>query len=50
MEVVKMDVRELVRRCAQEVLRTLSLGEGFDALDKQRAYGNALIECVRRHL
>jgi hypothetical protein len=49
MEVVEMDVRELVRRCAQEVLRTLSLGEGLDARDKERAYGNALIECVRKH-
>ncbi len=47
MEVVAIDVRELVRRCAQEVLK-LSF-EGLDALDKQRAYGNALIECVRRH-
>jgi len=44
-----MDVKELVKRCAQEVLKSLSLGEGLDALDKQRAYGNALIECVRRH-
>jgi len=44
-----MDVKELVRSCAQEVLRTLSFEEGLDALDKQRAYGNALIECVRRH-
>ncbi len=43
-----MDVKDFVRRCAKEVLRTLSL-EGLDALDKQRAYGNALIECVRRH-
>ncbi len=43
-----MDVKDLVRRCAQEVLMALSL-EGLDALDKQRAYGNALIECVRRH-
>jgi predicted RNA-binding protein YlqC (UPF0109 family) len=49
MEVVAMDVKELVKRCAQEVLKSLSLGEGLDALDKQRAYGNALIECVRRH-
>jgi hypothetical protein len=48
MEVFAMDVKELVKKCAQEVL-TLSLGEGLDALDKQRAYGNALIECVRRH-
>jgi hypothetical protein len=49
MEVVVMDVKELVRRCAQEALKlSLSL-EGLDALDKQRAYGNALIECVRRH-
>ena len=45
---VKMDIKELVKKCAQEVL-SLSLGEGLDALDKQRAYGNALIECVRRH-
>ena len=44
-----MVVKELVRRCAQEVLSSLSLGEGLDALDKSRAYGNALIECVRRH-
>jgi hypothetical protein len=44
-----MDVEEIVKRCAQEVLRNLSLGEGLDALDKQRAYGNALIKCVRRH-
>ncbi len=43
-----MDIKDLVRSCAQEILRTLSL-EGLDALDKQRAYGNALIECVRRH-
>ncbi len=44
-----MDVKELVKKCAKEVLRTLSFGEGFDAFDKQRAYGNALIECVRKH-
>jgi predicted RNA-binding protein YlqC (UPF0109 family) len=44
-----MDVKELVRRCAQEVLRTLSLEEGLDAFDKERAYGNALIECIRKH-
>ena len=43
-----MNVKELVGRCAQEVLK-LSLDEGLDALDKQRVYGNALIECVRRH-
>ncbi len=42
-----MDVKDLVKKCAQEVLK-LSF-EGLDALDKQRAYGNALIECVRRH-
>jgi hypothetical protein len=48
MEVVAMDVRELVRSCAQEVLN-LSLGEHLDAYGKMRAYGNALIECVRKH-
>jgi len=47
MEVVEMDVRELVKRFAQEVLK-LSLEEG-DAYEKMRIYGNALIECVRRH-
>jgi hypothetical protein len=40
-----MDVRELVRRCAKEVLRTLPLREGFDAYEKMRVYGNTLIEC-----
>jgi hypothetical protein len=44
-----MDVKDLVRRCAQEVLKSISLGEGLDAYEKMRAYGNALIECVRRH-
>jgi len=43
-----MNVKELVKKCAQEVL-ALSLGEGLDALDKQREYGNALIECVKKH-
>jgi len=42
-----MDVRELVKGCAQEVLK-LSLEED-DAYEKMRIYGNALIECVRRH-
>jgi hypothetical protein len=44
-----MDVKELVKSCAKEVLKSLSLGEGLDALDKQRVYGNALVECVRKH-
>jgi hypothetical protein len=46
MEVAAMDIKDLVRRCAQEVLKLSFEG---DALDKQRTYGNALIECVRRH-
>lgn len=46
---VEMDIKGLVKKCAQEVLRTLSLREGMDALDKQRAYGDALLRCVRRH-
>jgi hypothetical protein len=43
-----VDVKELVRKCAEEVLN-LSLGEDLDAYDKMRAYGNALIKCVRKH-
>jgi len=46
MEVVAMDVKDLVKKCAQEVLKLSFEG---DALDKQRAYGNALINCLRKH-
>jgi predicted RNA-binding protein YlqC (UPF0109 family) len=42
-----MDVRELVKQCAEEVLKLL--GEDLDAYGRMRVYGNALIECVRRH-
>jgi hypothetical protein len=48
MEVVVMDAKELVKRYAQEALK-LPLDGGLSARGKERAYGNALIECVRRH-
>jgi hypothetical protein len=45
---VYTDVKNLVRRCAQEALK-LPLAKGLSARSKERAYGNALIECVRKH-